>query len=60
MPDIGDEESTSRDAATEDIMLRVACLDGSCLDLTVPPQELVRKLKQAIGQVRGERDVACR
>jgi hypothetical protein len=35
-----------------DITLRVACLDGSSLDLKVPPRELVREVKRAIGQVR--------
>ena len=34
------------------ISLRVACLDGSSLDLKVPPRELVREVKRAIGQVR--------
>jgi hypothetical protein len=34
------------------ITLRVACLDGSSLDLKVPPRELVREVKRAIGQVR--------
>ena len=35
-----------------EIALRVACLDGSSLDLKVPPRELVREVKRAIGQVR--------
>ena len=39
-------------AADPDITLRVACLDGSSLDLKVPPRELVREVKRAIGQVR--------
>jgi hypothetical protein len=39
------------DAADLDITLRVACLDGSSLDLKVPPRELVRDVKRAIGQV---------
>ena len=42
--------------ASEVIKLRVACLDGSSLELTVPPRELVREVKRAIGQVRGESD----
>ena len=46
----------ARDDAAEDITLRVACLDGSSLELTVPPRELVREVKRAIGQVRGERE----
>jgi hypothetical protein len=29
-------------------------LDGSSLELTVPPRELVREVKRAIGQVRRE------
>ena len=37
--------------ADQDITLRVACLDGSSLDLKVPPRELVREVKRAIGQV---------
>ena len=44
------------DDAAQDITLRVACLDGSSLELTVPPRELVREVKRAIGQVRGESD----
>jgi hypothetical protein len=35
-----------------EITLCVACLDGSSLDLKVPPRELVREVKRAIGQVR--------
>jgi hypothetical protein len=38
--------------ADPEISLRVACLDGSSLDLKVPPRELVREVKRAIGQVR--------
>jgi hypothetical protein len=38
--------------ADPDITLRVACLDGSSLDLKVPPCELVREVKRSIGQVR--------
>jgi hypothetical protein len=40
--------------AAEVITLRVACLDGWSLELTVPPRELVREVKRLIGQVRGE------
>jgi hypothetical protein len=43
--------------ASEVIKLRVACLDGSSLELTVPPRELVREVKRAIGQVRDETDL---
>ena len=49
------EEADSAAALTDanpEITLRVACLDGSSLDLKVPPQELVREVKRAIGQVR--------
>ena len=46
-----DEVKLARDDAAEDITLRVACLDGSSLELTVPPRELVREVKKAIGQV---------
>ena len=49
------EANTARDDAAEDITLRVACLDGSSLELTVPPRELVREVKRLIGQVRGEK-----
>jgi hypothetical protein len=38
--------------ADPEITLRVACLDGSSLDLKVPPRELVREVKRAIGQVQ--------
>jgi hypothetical protein len=48
------EASAARDDATELITLRVACLDGSSLELTVPPRELVREVKRAVGQVRRE------
>jgi hypothetical protein len=34
------------------VSLRVACLDGSSLDLKVPPRELVREVKRTLGQVR--------
>ena len=52
------QAADSSDAA-QDITLRVACLDGSSLVLTVPPRELVREVKRAIGQVRGGSDLAC-
>jgi hypothetical protein len=45
-------EGDAASAADPEITLRVACLDGSSLDLKVPPRELVREVKQAIGQVR--------
>ena len=48
------EANAADDGAAEVITLRVACLDGSSLELTVPPRELVREVKRAIGQVRGE------
>ena len=56
------EASRACDDAAAAITLRVACLDGSSLELTVPPRELVREVKRAIGQARGERerDLACR
>jgi hypothetical protein len=50
-----DSEKTAAAAASDadpEITLRVACLDGSSLDLKVPPRELVREVKRAIGQVR--------
>ena len=49
-----DSEHTAAAASADDpdITLRVACLDGSSLDLKVPPRELVREVKRAIGQVR--------
>jgi hypothetical protein len=53
-----DAVELARDDAAEDITLRVACLDGSSLELTVPPRELVREVKRAIGQVSGERTTA--
>ena len=46
---------TADDNAAEAITLRVACLDGSSLELTVPPRELVREVKRLIGQVSGEK-----
>ena len=47
-------------AADPEITLRVACLDGSSLDLKVPPRELVREVKRAIGQVRWRRVTVLR
>ena len=38
--------------ADPEITLRVASLDGTSLDLKVPPRDLVREVKRAIGQVR--------
>ena len=35
------------------ISLRVACMDGTTLDLTVPERGLVREVKRSVGQVRG-------
>ena len=46
------EELGSAATSHLEITLRVACLDGSSLDLKVPPRELVREVKRAIGQVR--------
>ena len=60
--DSGEASAACDDAAdaAEDITLRVACLDGSSLELTVPPRELVREVKRLIGQVRvRESDCAC-
>jgi hypothetical protein len=38
-----------------EVSLRVACLDGTTLELTVPQRGLVREVKRAVGQVRGGR-----
>ena len=38
--------------AVPEISLRVACLDGTTLELTVAQRGLVRELKRAVGQVR--------
>ena len=38
--------------AVPQISLRVACLDGTTLDVTVPQRELVREVKRTVGQVR--------
>ena len=48
-------DSAAVTADDPEITLRVACLDGSSLDLKVPPRELVREVKRAIGQVRQRR-----
>ena len=53
-----DAVELARDDAAEDITLRVACLDGSSLELTVPPRELVREVKRLIGQVSGESKIS--
>ena len=44
--------AAAADIDDPEISLRVACLDGSSLDLKVPPRELVREVKRTIGQVR--------
>ena len=49
------KKQVAASCASDVITLRVACLDGSSLELTVPPRELVREVKRLIGQVRGER-----
>jgi hypothetical protein len=50
--DSEEADGAAASAADPEITLRVACLDGSSLDLKVPPRELVREVKRAIGQVR--------
>jgi hypothetical protein len=50
--DSEEADGAAASAADTEITLRVACLDGSSLDLKVPPRELVREVKRAIGQVR--------
>jgi hypothetical protein len=40
-----------------EVSLRVASLDGTTLELTVPQRGLVREVKRMVGQVRGDRDV---
>ena len=45
------ERSAVADAVPE-VSLRVACLDGTTLDVTVPQRELVREVKRTVGQVR--------
>ena len=56
--DDSDEVKLARDDAADDITLRVACLDGSSLELTVQPRELVREVKRLIGQVSGESKIS--
>jgi hypothetical protein len=60
--DGGDESDADADAAAlicehcggvvPEVSLRVASLDGTTLELTVPKRELVREVKRAVGQVR--------
>ena len=38
--------------AVPEVSLRVACLDGSSLDVTVAQRGLVREVKRLVGQVR--------
>ena len=38
--------------AVPEISLRVACMDGTTLELTVAQRALVREVKRAVGQVR--------
>jgi hypothetical protein len=38
--------------AVPEISLRVACMDGTTLELTVAQRGLVREVKQSVGQVR--------
>jgi hypothetical protein len=40
-------------ASLPEVSLRVASLDGTTLELTVPQRGLVREVKRAVGQVRG-------
>ena len=44
-------ESASAEVPQE-VSLRVACLDGTTLDVTLPEQGLVREVKRIVGQVR--------
>jgi hypothetical protein len=60
--DNGDESDTDAALICEhcggvmpEVSLRVASLDGTTLELTVPQRELVREVKRAVGQVRRER-----
>ena len=39
-------------SAVPEISLRVACLDGTTLELTVAQRGLVREVKRSVGQVR--------
>ena len=61
--DGGDESDADADAAAlicehcggvvPEVSLRVASLDGTTLELTVPQRGLVREVKRMVGQVRG-------
>ena len=53
--DSDEADSAAASDVHPEITLRVACLDGSSLDLKVPPRELVREVKRSIGQVRRRR-----
>jgi hypothetical protein len=39
-------------AVVSEVSLRVACLDGTTLDVTLPERGLVREVKRIVGQVR--------
>jgi len=43
-----------------EVSLRVASLDGTTLELTVPQRGLVREVMRMVGQVRRDIDVDCR
>jgi hypothetical protein len=45
------ERSAAADAVPE-VSLRVACLDGTTLDVTLPEQGLVCEVKRIVGKVR--------
>ena len=57
--DSEEADTAAASDADSEITLCVACLDGSSLDLKVPPRELVREVKRAIGQVRQRLVTAC-
>jgi hypothetical protein len=44
--------SDTAESTVPEIKLRVASLDGTTLELTVTPRELVREVKRLVGQVR--------
>jgi hypothetical protein len=48
---VGVSGHPASDAAVPDVSLRVACLDGTTLDVTVPQPGLVREVKRIVGQV---------
>ena len=50
--DSNEADTAAASDADPGITLCVACVDGSSLDLKVPPRELVREVKRTIGQVR--------